>query len=560
MASAACVVCDKSFDLPEGAAVNKSSSFFLTAADQLELYKIKNASFAKNKRGFFYITRQISNHSLNNTDGLGSILTDAPARHTIHVEDSESPSILSGLLAAYNWTTVDSTDDAKFSEPYHLGEKTIIRTMPDRNANINDIVWVIKRANNHNTDLNAFFLHKNNVLWVSIPPPPHRTNDEQLAVDRDINVLTSQLKKFFLFKRNFKRINKMILGTGAITFFKYPTGGRLRRLVISFFPGFAKSPHGKTGPMCQNCSKAYTVPATAELNSVNHDDANEYYLTKGDLVTLTNIKDEAFTSSPTTVRLGFITRPTTNLSVAREFASRINEGSVRDVIQSAPYVNRFKRVIRYFRPCSIDDMMSNNYNGENVMFRTMTDINANAHHVAWLIERAHDQGVEMNAFFLHKRNFIWVKVAHPLQRNVEDQERAANALEHILADLRKNVALHKSTIPDINKKLRGIARIGYKPYPDRKWMDTVMEADAEDKMLIFTLATGLAFAAGAYYTSGSEEWDWQPRMRTLAQQPDSRNDHAGVGVPQNMRERLNSYFPLSQTTAATLKQAMILNR
>lgn len=523
-----CALCQRDFDVPKDAIENASSSFFLTANDQLELKAIKERSFQRNLRVFLYIKRSIKNYTLNSADELKQILHHGRPVDIVRNEDEKQRSFFSGLLTRYNWTTTDRTDDPKFSAPY-AGEKTIIRTMPDRNANINDLVWVIKRAHKNKTGLSAFFLHKKHLVWVAIPQPPDRDEHLQQVADRDIGVLLTELKKLFFFRMNFRKINELMLGTGAINYFKYAKSSvQPQPLVLT-----------ATGPTCSLCEKAFPIPTSATLNKVVENDATEYYLTAGDLAALTTIKHDSFQKG--VMRLGFLTRVTSNLSSSRELAGRIEQGNVREVTEptkgltrvvaerveavtsvvTAPVravrtmynepitalkgvvmepIKAFQRVITYYRSSDIDDLMDH-HNGESVLFRTMPDRPANIRHVAWLIEKAHEQKVEINAFFLHKRHFLWVKVVRPPQHNNSpDATRSNNLARLVLKDLRDNFTLRKKTVAAINQKLVGIARVAYHKYPDRTWVDSVTEAVADNKVMILSVG-GVLLLVGGYYIS-----------------------------------------------------------
>ena len=527
-----CSLCERRFDVPVDAVENNSSSFFLTANDQLELASIRERSFHRNLRVFVFVKLAIKNYTVNNANELQQIIaTTGNAASIVRREDDRQPSFFSRALSRYNWTTTDRTNDPKFAAPY-MGEKTIIRTMPDGHANINHLVWVIKRAHKNTTGLNAFFLHKKHVVWVAITDPPRRSQHEQQVADRDVEVLTTELKKLFLFRSNFKKINHLMIGTGAITYFEYPSSSRRLQPVVL----------RASGPSCPQCEKAYPIPESATLNKVV-DHTNEYYLTAGDLAALTNIKHESFNKR--VVRLGFITRVTSNLNSKREIAARIGQGNVREVVEEVrgrarvftEPIQAFKRAITYLTSGQTNDLMSN-HNGESVLFRTMPDISVNAKHVAWLIEEAQEQRTEVNAFFLHKRHFVWVKAARPReQSSAADNARSRTLVRYVVKDLRKNFALRKSTIPAINKKLVGIARVAYHTYPDRTWVDSVTDALSDNKVMSLSVAGAILLGVGyaAYssvqtgptaetHTSGAKSQnDTPPGESTPPRQPDDED-------------------------------------
>lgn len=238
-----CRVCNNSGPLTSAALTNDignaSNHFYLTAADILTLQSIRNETFGPRMNTNGQMTLPGKNFPLMGyfkTNIANNHMKDLSAQY-VHrsnkkIEEGDMPTLLKRLLAHANFITIGK-DDQMMDEigdlPGNLKVLTVFRTMPDRSANMKDVVWALKFAASHDIWVNAFFLHKKSAVWVAARPPADKSS---LGLRRARDARNSLKKNKYLWKSTLDKINNMegMKGNGRIVFFEYPNRSFMAKL------------------------------------------------------------------------------------------------------------------------------------------------------------------------------------------------------------------------------------------------------------------------------------------------------------------------------------------
>lgn len=495
-----CVQCQRDYGVPLDALHNSSATFFLTSNDAIELRRIKEQSFTNNVARLMFLRRDIRNHTPNH-----DVSAVTEQRRVRTVEPGRGLPTGHAALSNINWTRNDVNADTNWVQ--FQGERTVIRAMPDRNANINDLTWLINiaegriahgRNGNEAIGMDAFYLHKNSFVWISIVDPPNRSDDEQNVHNDYIDNLIYNLQSYFTFwSRSFPAFNQLMANYATVKYFHYPSGD------ISEEPTVMRP-----GITCTTCRKVFPMPQDAIASPALFGNG-EYYLTNGDIIRLAAIKNASFNTDQ--AQIGFINQVVSNTSDYRELATRLADPANVTTVDQA-LADR----ARYFASVGINIMFTRktdplwySYDGERTLFRTMPDRNANISDLTWLLDTAVAQRIGMNAFFLHKRHFVWVVIRAPTSRTPQGlAEYHANA-QHVKTKVFEYYSLKKKNIPAINHEMGSIGGVAYHKYPSLTWTESIKEDMYQNRLMTFNMlgAVIMLYSIRRYYSRGPQTTD-----------------------------------------------------
>lgn len=492
-----CVQCQRDYEVPLDAFHNSSATFFLSSDDVIYLRDMKQLSFQNKVAKLMFSHRDIRNHTPNHD--ISTVTRPDRARV---VEPGRDLPWGQAALSRINWTRNDVNADTNWVQ--FGGERTVIRTMPDRSANINDLTWLIniaegRIANGRNRKdamgIDAFYLHKNTFVWISIVDPPRRTAQEQNIHDNYIDNLIYDLQSYFIFwSWNFAALNQLMANYATIEYFYYPSGNVTAQPAVM-----------RPGTTCTLCRKVFPMPEDAIKSPALFGDG-EYYLTNGDMMKLVLIKNASFNNSR--AQVGFINRVVSNAGIGRELASRLAQAANATTVDQAPadrpgYLRSFGINIMGARKT---DPMWDSHNGEGTLFRTMPDRNADISDLTWLLETAVHRSIGMNAFFLHKRHFVWVVIIAPVSRTPQALAAYKSNARNVITSVFRRYSLKKRNIPAINHEMRSIGGVAYHKYPSLTWMESITENMYQHKLMTLS-PMGLLimwYSIRRYYSRGRE--------------------------------------------------------
>lgn len=201
-----CFYCRRPF--AEDTVVNSKSTFELTPKDVAALLEMKEYSFTVEKKPYVGLLNQ----KVSNTAGreFNDLLPSAKKFYNSSSNDNLW-GMVSPVEQGVSWRRWNS-------------QSVMWRTMTDRSANINDVIWLVQLAYDNNIHVSAIFLHKNSFVWVVIGRPHNQSDSNAQAVRKAVKEdIIEGLKSVSLKKENFEMINVALADMGKAVVHKYPT-------------------------------------------------------------------------------------------------------------------------------------------------------------------------------------------------------------------------------------------------------------------------------------------------------------------------------------------------
>ncbi len=481
-----CTVCGREYS----ANVQRIEPKYSISSEELEeLLRIKRAAYKSGKSRLITVQRDMFDHNFDRNVKLQSNSTYDTNSTKISWTD-----FFTGVLKGVNFTTGE--DHQEFDQlKTTILDKTLIRTMNDRSANINDVCWALKNAQRHKIGMNVFLLHRWSFVWLSILPPPGN-NDVHASYDVTRLLVEELQSRYWLMKVKFGEINKLLDGVARIEWHDYIS---LNEKWLSKGRLFYMQP--TAGITCSACNKTYYTPENAIRNNIGAE--QQLYLTVGDIAALSIVKKFSFQHN--TVKIGFLS-DISNQTTTTEIASAMNRNDV-EIFAKENELSWARGVLQGFNFWTTHDELWDRHKGQSTIFRSMPDRNAGLKDLIWLLEASDHHRKSINAFFLHKRHVLWVYVRAPtLQMTTVHTELLTKKINNGFYSMRKN------NLDALNGVLSAKAQVKYFKYPDLSWVERITEKAYQSqilamKMLMLKIGIGiLVYSNGGWKPNN---WDAQ---------------------------------------------------
>ena len=473
-----CAVCGRDYSLdPQGH--HSGPRFKITSADEKKIWEIKQESYRQKKSRLILLKRDLFASQFN------SSLVNPGETGEVDRSSTDEVSWLDGVMKGINFTGNDEhmEFDSLQTTARH---KTLIRTMPDRSANINDVCWALRNADNHQIGMNMLLLHRYSFVWISVLPPPEN-NDIDLSKQHTSLLIAELQKNYMLLKLRFAAINKLLSGTARVEWHGYISYADM------FLLGRDRQFYTEPGSGCSACINTNYSPASNVQNATQPEFSG--ILTNGDLAELLIIKEFSFETDKAAV--GFLSGvDAANRSQSIETKLQINDA--RSFFQET---NQTK----YFRPLknvnlfSASDELWDNHRGEQTVFRTMPDRRAGVKDLIWTLEASAKHRIGMNVYLLHKRHLLWIHVKTPVPNPDADQARKERVRTRLLiSTVKQYYTLNKNNLRELNRALHPTAKVDYFKYPNLKWVESITEHTVNQSLLYLEIVAAIGIGILVY--------------------------------------------------------------
>lgn len=489
-AMADCAVCGRDYSSNVQRIEPKYS---ISSAEMQELLQIKRAAYRSGKSRLITVSRDMFDHNMDRNAKLQSSSTS----------DTDSTKIswtrfFVGVLRATNFTR-----DEQHGEFDRLNttanDKTLIRTMNDRSANINDVCWALKNAQRHQIGMNVFLLHIWSFVWLSILPP-RAGSDVRASYDLTRAIVEELQSNYWLMKVKFGEINKLLDGVARLEWHDYLW---LNEKYLKKDRLFYLEP--AAGMRCPACNNTHYTPKNAIRNDIGAE--RQLYLTVGDMAALSTVKTFSFQYN--TVKIGFLS-DISNKTARTEVASSMNRNDVERFAQENE-LGWARGVLRGFNFWTARDELWDRHEGQGTIFRSMPDRNAGIKDLIWLLETSDRHRKSINALFLHKRHVLWVYVRAPTPQMTAVHTRLLT--KKINNGLLKGFySMRKNNLDALNSVLSSRAQVKYFKYPDLSWLGRITEEAHQRKILamkLFMMRTGVGILVSSAGSWKPNNWDAQ---------------------------------------------------
>ena len=467
--------------------------YTITNAEQMELWSIKKQSYKQNRSRLILLARDLfagdSGGNLLATGGMNGIDNTSPSK----------VSWLSGVTQGINFTS--DTQHVEFDRLHTTRfRKTLIRTMPDRSANINDVCWALRNADKHQIGMNVLLLHRWSFVWISILPPP-ADNDTDLSAQHTSLLIAELQKKYFLLKLQFGAINKLLAGVARVEWHNYVSYTDL------VFSGGDRSFYTEPIGVCAACHQTHHTPASNVQNATQPEFSGD--LTNGDLAELLIMKVFSFETERAMV--GFLSG-VSGADRSQSIQTKLQINDARNFFQET-HRARYFRPLRNVNLFSASDELWDNHQGEQTVFRTMPDRNAKVKDLTWALEASARHRIGMNVYLLHKRHLLGIHVMAPVRNADANQIRKEKVRTRLLVSkVNQHYTLEKQNLHKLNRALYPTAKIAYLKYPNLSLVESITEDTVNESLLSLQILAAVALGFLVYNNGvwSPMEWVGQP--------------------------------------------------